>query len=265
MTISLDNQKAIFWGEFIEIAFSMYATGVTNPTQPTNFPKGWRLVKNINAVADVSVFSQKEFIGFVAQSLNDHNHFAVVLHGTEGFIDFLDDFEFLKTDFKLIPDGGKTEYGFTRFYESFFFVDPIGGNSENLKDYLKGLPRSTSFTVAGYSLGAALATLHSAVLAHHKFSVEIYTFASPMVGDTEFVNTYNSLVPNSYHIFNKPDIVPQLPGPLLGYKHVKTIFEINSLNFPGIKRTISSFHSLNVYLYVLGASKTSLESLKAEF
>jgi triacylglycerol lipase len=262
MSISFDYQKAVLWGEFIDVAFSMYVPGVTNPAQPINFPKGWKLVKNINADAGVSFFRQKEFIGFVAQSLKDPHRLAVVLHGTEGVMDYIDDFEFLMNDFTLVPNGGRTEYGFTRFYESFSFVDPLSGVSQNLEDYLEELNQMTSFTVTGASLGGALATLHSLVLASRNIPVEAYLFASPMVGDPKFVNTYNSLVPKSYRIVNKPDIVPQLPGHSLGYEHVNTLFEINSLDFPEIKRSIRCFHSINVYVYTLGGTNTNLDSCK---
>lgn len=251
----LDKQQAIFWGRFIEVANSMYAPGVTNPSQPSNFPKGWRLVKNINAEAFISFYHQKEFIGFVAQSTDEPNRFVVVLHGTEGIVDFLDDFEFQMVDFYLISNGGKTEYGFTRFYESFSFVDPNSGDSQKLEDYLRELSKKTSFTVAGYSMGGALATLHAVVLAERNFSVDTYLFASPMVGNAAFVKTYNALVQNSYRIVNQPDIVPKLPGILLGYEHVNTQFEVNSLYYPEFKHSISSFHSLNVYIYCLGALK----------
>lgn len=270
MSMSIDYQKAIFWEEFVKVAFSMYAPGVTNPAQPKNFPKGWRLVKNINAEAVVSFYRQKEFIGFVAQCEKDPSRFAVVMHGTEGIADFLDDFEFLMTDFNLVPNGGRTEYGFTRFYESFTFVDPISEDSQTLVEYIDGLSQNVSFTVAGHSLGGPLATLHSLVLASRNVPVEAYLFASPMVGDATFVNTYNSLVKQSYRIVNKPDIVHQLPGTLLGYEHVNTLFEINSLDYPEIKRSISCFHSPDVYIYTLiktanakGATNINLGSCKA--
>lgn len=262
MAISLDQQKAIFWGEFINVAYSMYARGEANPAQPLNFPKGWKLVKNINADAGVSFYRQKEFIGFVAQSLKDPYQHAVVLHGTEGVLDYIDDFEFLLTDFPLVPNGGRTEYGFTKFYESFSFIDPITGSSQSLDDYLNDLNQTSTFTVAGASLGGALATLHALVLASRELPVEAFLFASPMVGDATFVKTYNALVPMSYRIVNQPDLVPKLPGIALGYKHVNTQFEINSLEFPEIKHSVRCFHSTDVYLYSLGDKDVNLDACK---
>ena len=263
MPISFDKQKAIFWGEFIEIAESMYSPRVTNPPQPSNFPKGWRIVNNINANAIVGLIDQKEFMGFVAQSLVVPSMFAVVFRGTRGILDALEDFDFDMIDFEMIPNAGKTEHGFTRFYESLSFVDPISGDSQNFENYLKGLPQSISFTVAGYSLGGALATLLGMVLAYHNIPVEVYTFASPMVGNAEFVKMYNTLVHNTYRIVNSPDIVPRLPSAFFDYQHVTGPFLINSKKYPETKRNIYCYHNLEVYLYILGATNTNLGKCKA--
>jgi hypothetical protein len=263
MTISFDKQRVIFWGGFIEIAQSMYSPGVTNPPQPTNFPKGWRLVKNINADAVLGLIDQKEFMGFVAQSIDDPHKFAVVLRGVQGILDILDDADFDMVHFDMIPNGGKTEHGFTRFYKAFTFVDPTSGASQNLEKYLKDLPQTVSFTVAGYSMGGALATLHALVLAYQNIPVEVYTFASPMVGNPEFVKMYNTLVHKTYRIVNVPDIIPKLPGTFFGYQHVTPPFLINSLKYPQIKQNINCFHHIEVYLFALGATNTNLGMCKA--
>ncbi len=263
MSTTLDYQQAIFWGNFIQVCAKMYVPGVTNPPQPSKFPTGWKIVRYINAQAVVPFCEENEFIGFIVQSIDNPSQFGVVLHGSEGVADYLDDFKFTKTDFTLVADGGKAEYGFTRFYESFLFIDPVSGDAQTLEAYLSGLSRDTSFVVAGHSLGAALATLHTMVLASRSIPVEAYLFASPMVGDAAFVNKYTSLVKNSHLIVNQPDIVPRLPGTVLGYEHVTTQFEVNSLEFPAIKRSISCFHALNVYLYAMGAHHTNLKSCQA--
>jgi triacylglycerol lipase len=169
-------------------------------------------------------------------------------------LDALEDFDFDMIDFEMIPNAGNTEHGFTRFYESLSFVDPIFGDSQNVENYLKGLPQTISFTVAGYSLGGAMATLHVMVLAYQNIPVEVYTFASPMVGNAEFVKMYNTLVHNTYRIVNIPDIVPRLPSAFFDYQHVTDPFLIDSRKYPKIKRNIYSYHNLEVYIYTLGAT-----------
>lgn len=40
-----------------------------------------------------------------------------------------------------------------------------------------------------------------------------YTYASPRTGDPAFVSTYNQVVPKSFRIANRIDLVPKLPFP----------------------------------------------------
>jgi len=51
--------------------------------------------------------------------------------------------------------------------------------------------------------------------------LQVYSFGSPRVGTSDFVSSFESLVPNNYRIYNVPDIVPMFPPEALGYLHVK--------------------------------------------
>lgn len=256
-TQAFDHRAAIFWGEFIRIAASMYAPGVTNPTQPQQFPSDWQIKQVINVEAVVPFVKQQEFIGFLAQSLQDRTNLAMVLHGSLSIFDFIDDFEFSLSRFPRIP-GGQTEFGFTKLYESISFIDPVTGMSTSLPEYLKNLDPSNCVTIAGHSLGAALGILHATVLASRNIPVMVYALAPPMVGNRTFVDTYKSLVTASQVIINKPDIVPQLPGDCLGYQQIPNSIEINTLDFSEVKRSLICFHALNSYLYALGCQDSNL-------
>jgi predicted lipase len=67
--------------------------------------------------------------------------------------------------------------------------------------------------VTGHSLGSALATLF--VMENkekNKFDLStVCTFASPRVGNAEFVNQFNQLPPTSWRIVNTQHIVPKIP------------------------------------------------------
>ena len=84
-----------------------------------------------------------------------------------------------------------------------------------------------------------------------------------MAGDRQFSTTFMTLVPNSFRIYNKPDVVPDLAGTLLGYTQVQAGIGINSLDYPEIRWSISCFHSLLTYLYMLGSTKYGLGSCAA--
>jgi hypothetical protein len=80
--------------------------------------------------------------------------------------------------------------------------------------------------VTGHSLGGALATLCAAELAgsvrtgrRPNVRVSMTNFGSPRVGNSQFVEQYNQLVPDSIRIVNSSDAIPTVPA-LLGYRHV---------------------------------------------
>lgn len=63
--------------------------------------------------------------------------------------------------------------------------------------------------ITGHSLGGALSTL--CAFDFNNVNPIHYSFASPRVGNREFANKFNKLLPYSCSIVNTCDIVPQLP------------------------------------------------------
>lgn len=78
-------------------------------------------------------------------------------------------------------------------------------------------PRHTEFqvTFTGHSLGGALASLASirAVLDGLRRSdqIKLYTFGQPRVGNAEFAFRHDQLIPHSFRVVFRMDIVPHLP------------------------------------------------------
>ncbi|WP_139490561.1 lipase family protein [Brevibacillus dissolubilis] len=257
-----DNNQAILWGEFVMSAYNSFDKKNLNP-DPVDFPAGWDLVANLNVDATFAIFDEKEFIGYIVRSQADPTQVGIVFRGTDDIMDWIDDFEFAMVDCDLIPAGGRCEDGFYKMYKSLTAVDRKTGETLDLATYLIRFGNDVTYTVTGHSLGGALANLMTVVLASQKKKVQSYTFAAPMTGNHDFANTYNSLVPQNYRIYNQPDIVPKVPSGLLGYVQLGGGIEINSLLHPEIRKSIICYHSLATYLNVLSSGKYPLGSCSA--
>jgi predicted lipase len=109
--------------------------------------------------------------------------------------------------------GAKMHRGFAAAYLSV---------REQIHDYVRTHAIS-GITVTGHSLGGALATL-CAVDIQYNFSEQVkiaaYTFGAPRVGNSGFRESFNRRVPDSYRFVYGMDVVPALPRPWQGYRHV---------------------------------------------
>ncbi|CAD5222072.1 unnamed protein product [Bursaphelenchus xylophilus] len=78
-------------------------------------------------------------------------------------------------------------------------------------------PETSDYPVifSGMSLGGALAAIAAAVTVDLNFrsseDVALRTYGEPRVGDYHFALNFDKLVPNSYRLVNKRDIVPHIP------------------------------------------------------
>lgn len=74
--------------------------------------------------------------------------------------------------------------------------------------------------VTGHSLGGAIATLAAADLYSLTPDLTLYTFGSPRVGDLTFATYFDKIVPDTWRIVHKNDLVPHIPQRFLGFRHV---------------------------------------------
>ena len=254
-TLTYSLQSAILWANMVKSAYSTYDanTDATNPLTPQNLPDGWQVIANLQSDPVAGLFSEIQFVGYVVGSKADASQIGIVFRGTDGILDWVVDFEAKHVDFTDIPNGGRTEEGFTCMFRSLKLVAPGETETQTLYQFFLTLDPSTTITVTGHSLGGALANLAGVWTAAHypQFSLELYTFAAPMTGDKSFVTTFDSLVANNFRIFNEPDIVPKVPSALLGYEQVGGGIELNSHNYPNLPHSIAGYHSLDTYLYML--------------
>ncbi|CAD5216206.1 unnamed protein product [Bursaphelenchus okinawaensis] len=96
------------------------------------------------------------------------------------------------------------------FYKSFQSVWPQIQKVLQNRQY-----SSYSVTFSGMSLGGALAALSAGYTVDQRIrqssQVILRTFGQPRVGDYKFAKTLDYLVPNSYRVVNKKDLVAHIP------------------------------------------------------
>jgi len=75
--------------------------------------------------------------------------------------------------------------------------------------------------VTGHSKGGGEAIDFALELQRQKFPIAgVYTFGQPRVGNRAFANLYDeTLYEETFRVVNQNDIVPRVPGVLMGYKH----------------------------------------------
>ncbi len=215
------------------------------------------------------------FYGFIAHSARDPNLAILAIRGTDNDLEWWDDISSLGMTPFRVPNCGNVGMGWEKVYETLEVVErppaAIGGAPRSLKavgvfsaqvaEHLKrhaaegvgAAPdaASHSIEVTGHSLGAALATLYAAenTLTNKIPTVQaLYTFASPMIGDSTFVDIFNGLKLNSWRIINQQDIVRILPpGPF--YRHVNTEVAYDSTG--KVQQSIACCHALSSYLHLI--------------
>jgi hypothetical protein len=200
-------------------------------------------------------------IGLVLQVTGGED-IVIAIRGTEGVFEWVQDARFGMVPCPFLASAGNTEDGFTSMYNSLRTQDTAG--SPTLAAALAGLPfpqpvsAATPVTICGHSLGGALVTLLALDVAANTIFTNptVYSYASPRTGDPAFVAMYDHLVPNTFRIANRVDLVPKLPLPPL-YDHVDRLFEVNPVQFLPlppkilIRPDLACEHILSSYLFLL--------------
>ena len=277
----LDIEKAHLYGQFVEAAYAMYDKPQGNPLRPApaGIPAGYELGAWIHMSDFVGDLQTLKFYGIVAHNLTDPNVRVIAIRGTEGAIEWLDDLFASLVPFREAPSAGRVAAGFDKIYDTLRIVrrQLPGAPADfgetfpgSFADQLEQLARSReaergearvggqrpkrTTIVTGHSLGAALATLF--VMENdwkRKFDITtLCTFASPRVGNMEFVALFNQLQIDSWRIFNLQDLVPKLPPHVpvvLNYDHVETAYSFDSSDFA--KNSPLCWHALETYLHWL--------------
>jgi hypothetical protein len=130
----------------------------------------------------------------------------VVFRGTTTSTELLLDLAIEQVDFPFgVGDWGGTHRGFTERWQELFptVTDAL---SQLVIDGAQGIAFS------GHSLGGAVSTLAAATYAEQfDLPIELITFGSPRVGDSDFVEVFEGLGIDSWRVTNPRDVVPGVP------------------------------------------------------
>jgi kumamolisin len=274
---AFDPQAAVRYGQFVQAAYAMYGAQPPSLTPPPpQLPLDYELIAWVQMQDFIISSTGPSFYGFIAQSSSSPDSFVLAIRGTSDGIEWWDDANaILKVPFK-VAGCGSVGSGFARIYETLEVVERTmpgeaavaarslrsrGGFSRQVADligrhspaaaHVAGFPSSASVEVTGHSLGAALATLYVMENARTDKikSPALCTFASPTVGDNDFVAAFDALGLTSWRVVNQPDVVPKLPPEILGFAHVATAQQYSSIG--KVASSPKCWHSLSTYLSLI--------------
>ena len=158
--------------------------------------------------AAVSVGRKIEvFYGFLLESDEDS---ILVFRGTQRTAEWIGNIYAVQQDYINPNTGeslGRMHTGFRRIANS--IVNPLAVNA------VKQINPNKPCYVSGHSLGAALATVLALDIAlavpELQPQLQVYVYASPRVGNPDFVRSYGKILPNTFRISNLADPIPTMP------------------------------------------------------
>jgi predicted lipase len=228
----MDLNKAILYGQLVNAAYDVAPSDLSNKAG-TTVSAGlgpnkttFEVITSIyaNDLATDAMQSRATILVSIGLLLRQGStgESVIAIRGTEGILEWVQDAKFITVKCPFLAEGGETEDGFTDVYNSFAVSTQAGSPSvtKSLATIFGNKPVN-SLTVCGHSLGGALATLQALdAAANSTFkNPSVYTYASPRTGNPQFASTYNRMVPNTFRVANKIDVVPMLPLPPV-YEHV---------------------------------------------
>jgi triacylglycerol lipase len=211
---------------------------------------------------------QEVFYGVLARSLADPTKHVAAVRGTAGIVEWIEDAKFISID---NPAGaGRVESGFWDIYASMQFKTSATDVGVPAKAGIAAaVGASGSVTVAGHSLGSALATYLAFDLAGPTLlgtRVSALFFASPHPGDDVFVSAFDARLTGRYTLYNYfLDAVPRVPfGP--DYAHLPHVTDLRPSDVEArIRFELACSHHIVCYCSMLDyAQATAVPKISAD-
>ncbi|HSM81347.1 MAG TPA: hypothetical protein VLS96_06660 [Nodosilinea sp.] len=147
------------------------------------------------------------FYGFLLESDDDS---ILVFRGTQRTAEWAGNIYAVQQPY-LNPTTGENlggiHTGFRRIADS--IINPV------VTEAVRQINPSKPCYVSGHSLGAALATVLALDIAlavpELRPNLQVYVYAGPRVGNSQFARSYAKILPNSFRITNLADPIPTMP------------------------------------------------------
>ncbi|EHA28261.1 lipase [Aspergillus niger ATCC 1015] len=162
--------------------------------------------------------------GFIA--VDPTNELIVLsFRGSSDLSNWIADLDFGLTSVSSICDGCEMHKGFYEAWE--VIADTI---TSKVEAAVSSYPDYT-LVFTGHSYGAALAAVAATVLRNAGYTLDLYNFGQPRIGNlalADYITGQN--MGSNYRVTHTDDIVPKLPPELLGYHHFSPEYWITSGN-----------------------------------
>ena len=124
----LDNQRAPFYGRFVQAAYTMFRNPQSaDPLrpEPAGIPPTYELGAWIHMSDFILDLAQPKFYGIVAHAVDDPDSRIIAIRGTEGMIEWIDDATAIPVPFSQVPSAGRVAYGFDKIYSTLKVVKRV--------------------------------------------------------------------------------------------------------------------------------------------
>ena len=126
----LDKKEAVLYGQFVHAAYNMFKRDPTQlrPQPATgDIPDPYELVAWLNMSDYFFWWREKpKFYGFIAWHREQKHNFVLAIRGTEGVVEWLDDFMARLVRFREVPNTGRVENGYAGIYSTLKVVNRYG-------------------------------------------------------------------------------------------------------------------------------------------
>ena len=181
--------EVIYFIDFYKKTVSTYCADIILRLDPKRTKDGNVILpKQLSLKLKIINKPTDPIFGIICDGNNDSTAW-IIYRGTSNLKEWIQDFTYNQV---LYKDWGLIHEGFWNIYKK---------NRDQILYTLHNM-NPKKVIVSGHSLGGGVAILTGVDLHEHGYNVEIYTFASPRVGNSDYCNRVNSSGPKIYRIIN---------------------------------------------------------------